>query len=463
MRITENGPPRAVTAAGVAITLIVVGCATTEKKPDERRVGPTEGWRATPPAVADVAPKPYAQSQLKSGLLVLVEEDPTADAVEVTLTARAGRASVAAKEAGLPALAWRAALEGAGTSSQLAMANALDALGGARVTVDSERGAVTLLVAPDALDRALELLSMVAKKPTFAAADIERLRSVAVGNARTAAAEEALLFERVLYGAEHPYGAGDGTADGIAKLSAARVKKFFADHVGPKNAALIVRGAVTTADVQASADKHLGKWTGAGKEAKPPPPKPPAALQLAFAERASGPLATLHVGRAVAKSGDADEAALQVALVLAEDAVRAALADQGAAVQASVQPRRVAGPWRISVSLPRDAAVAALAPALAALDGAAAAATDDAVARARDKARRRALVHGALSVDAVLAAADRDRAAADSALAAVTAEQAKAALSRAWQRADAVVLVVGDGSLASALEGAGLGAVVRAD
>lgn len=280
------GPDRLSRVVVAALCGVVFGaCATTgEKAETAQRVAGREPWRETRPAAAAPAPvtfPTYQRLELKNGLPVILVEEHALPAVYATLVVRAGT-STDGRDPGLAWLAWDLLDEGMGDLSAAGVANAFGDLGASvDVAASREWGTAKLALQRADLDRGLELLAQMVRTPAFNATDIERLKKLHIASLKSKQGDPETLALQLLmaevYGADHAYGhPGDGTIASIEKIKPSSFKRFWSDHAGPKNAALILVGDITAADAKALADKHLGKWKGGPSKASKPPAAPKA-------------------------------------------------------------------------------------------------------------------------------------------------------------------------------------------
>ncbi len=373
---------------------LVASCATTSKntKVDGRRTPPDEPWRATmPPATpaANVVLPAFTEVTLKNGLTVIVVEDHALPTVGAAMVVRAGSAADAPRDAGLAALTWSLLDEGAGSMTGLQLENAFEALGADLVThVDADYGLVRTELPKEELDKGLELLETVLRKPTFEDAALERLKDEQL-TARVAGAGDVdgaadAAAWSLIYGADHAYGhAAGGSAATLDKLTRFKVQHFWAQNAGPKNAALILCGDVTLDEAKDAAEKHFGRWFGRARPPKAPPdPKPRAALSLALVDVPGARQAAMRVGRAALAHGGDDEGAL---LVLDEIlARRTADAAAGVAAASGVEDRFGAGPFLVRATAPADKASETAADLVAQLDAVKSDVKDEEVAQAKE-------------------------------------------------------------------------------
>lgn len=383
--------------------VIPSGCATTsEAKPGvSRREPPSDPWRATRPAPGP-APQfklpTFQKAELKNGLTLLVVEEHSLPMVEAAVVVRAGSARESAREAGLAALAYALLDEGAGSMNNLALAEAFGALGAQlRTEAASEYGMARVQLLKKHADGGLELLSTVVRKPTFAQADFERVRAQLAGQLKARAGDPAAIadtvYTQMAFGVDHPYGHdAEGTAASLEKLSLSKVKKFWSDNAGPKNAALVLTGDITLDEAKALADKHFGKWSGGPKLGKAPAdPKLRDKVKLGIVDIPGAPQTALRVGRALMARGDADEGALIVFNEILGGSFSSRLnlklreEKQWTYGAGSFAERRQGkGPFAVATDVQTANSVDAVAEIFAQFEGMKAGPTDDEVARAKD-------------------------------------------------------------------------------
>jgi predicted Zn-dependent peptidase len=246
--------------------------------------------RSQPPALGPVVPLTLPEIQkrtLANGLPVWIVEVHEVPLVQVNLVIHAGSGDDDQGEFGLASLTAAMLDEGAGALSALEIADAAEFLGAELSTTSSfDASAVRLNVPARRLEQALPIMADVALKPTFAAAELDRLRQerlTALLQARDdPAAVAGPAFARVVYGAEHRYGTGaTGTTATLTAFTSEQLRAFHAAMYRPSNATLIVAGDVTAAGVLPLLERAFGAWTDDGAAAKTPVP---AAEQLAATE-----------------------------------------------------------------------------------------------------------------------------------------------------------------------------------
>jgi predicted Zn-dependent peptidase len=266
-----------------------------------------------------VTPLPaFQKAELKNGLTLIVVEEHALPTIDASLVVRAG-AALDGREAGLAHLTWELLDEGAGPYNAAGLDNGFADIGSELSTAGGrESGSVDVRFLKQHADKALELLALVVQKPSFAPGDFERIKKLHVASLKAKEGDPDTLAWQALaarvYGAEHPYGqAFDGTVASVDKLKVAAVKRFWADYVGPKSAALVLVGDITLEEARALAEKHFGRWRGTPKATRaPPPPRPRTGVQVIVIDFPGAPQTLIRVGRAVLGAGDPDEPSLIV-------------------------------------------------------------------------------------------------------------------------------------------------------
>lgn len=261
------------------------------------KIGPTPSF--TPP--------PVARRTLSNGLEVLVAERHELPILTLNLVVKGGESLVPAGKEGLASMTASLLTEGTKTRDSLQLAGALSEIG-ASVDADGEleHSTLSLTTLTKHTDKALEIYTDVLLSPAFPQKELDRLRGQRLNalKARLDRAEgiSGVVFPRLLYGQEHPYGRPDlGTPKSVTSLTRDDVVDFHKSLFLPNNASLIVVGDTTPDAITALLEKALKTWKpgDAPKAALPEPPssKPltvylvdkPAAAQSVLAVGQVGP------------------------------------------------------------------------------------------------------------------------------------------------------------------------------
>jgi predicted Zn-dependent peptidase len=223
---------------------------------------------------------------------------------QVNLVIHAGSGDDPANAFGLASFTAAMLDEGAGTRSALQIADEVEFLGASLGTTSSfDASAVRLNVPVRQLRPALALMADVALRPTFPAAEVDRLRQerlTALLQAKDdAAAVAPLAFARVVFGPTHRYGtSASGTEATLKAMTAAQMKAFHAARYTPSNATLIVAGDVTAAAVLPQLEAAFGTWPTAAAPARTavPTARQLTAGQLTIVDMPSAEQSQIRIG-----------------------------------------------------------------------------------------------------------------------------------------------------------------------
>jgi len=225
---------------------------------------PREGPPRPLPARPVVFP-PYEIRKLANGLQVVLVSQNEQPSVSVRMIIRAGAAQDPPGKHGMAMLTATLLDQGAGKRSAEQIADTIDFVGGVLGTgAGSDLSFVNAVVMNDSYHVALELMSDVVQRPTFAADEIERQRQQALSALKVSAGDpEAVagrIIDRLIYGF-HPYGMpGGGTAASLASLTRADFVDFHRKYFVPNNALIAVVGDISAADAMAGLEKYFGGW-----------------------------------------------------------------------------------------------------------------------------------------------------------------------------------------------------------
>ena len=265
-----------IVAVTLCLSAAVAAVPLSERPRDEGAQARVEGQkpdRAKPPALGP-APSltlPAIQKQkLANGLAVWIVEHHEVPLVQMNLIVRSGSAADPLGKFGVGSLTAAMLDEGAGSRSALELADALEFLGANLSTTSSfDYSAMRLSVPVSKMNDAMPLLADVALRPTFPAAELDRLRKERLTNLLQARDNPAALvqiaFPRILYGPTHRYGTtANGLPPAIEAMTVADLQTFYRAHYRPENATLVVVGDVTPATIMPAVTKIFGGWKGEG-------------------------------------------------------------------------------------------------------------------------------------------------------------------------------------------------------
>ncbi|MDP2305824.1 MAG: pitrilysin family protein [Pseudomonadota bacterium] len=266
-----------------------------------------EAWRATapPPGPEGAWAPPTAQTfTLKNGVPVYLVQNPGLPLVSVNVLMMVGREANPMGKGGLAALTANLLDEGTTTrtGSQLA---AETAMLGANLSVGQgdEAGWVTVdALTGAALAPTLDLLADVTLRPKFSDSEFKRVKAETLTAIQSQRAEPRDVVRRAfsaqLFGAAHPYGLPTiGSEASVGAISSADVKKFYGTWWHAKNAAIVVAGAVTQAEIQPLLEARFGAWkAGKATRANVPAPSALAKTRVVFVEQPGAVQSVIRLG-----------------------------------------------------------------------------------------------------------------------------------------------------------------------
>jgi zinc protease len=235
----------------------------------QQMAGAARNWPSErPPRPLEARPvkfPPYELRKLPNGLQVVVVSHNEQPAVSVRMIVRAGAAHDPKNKMGVAMMTASLLDQGAGKRSAEQIADAIDFVGGILSTgAGTDLTYVSAVVLKDSLPLALELMSDVVRRPTFAQEELDRQRQQALSGMKVAAEDpEAVanqVIDRLIYGF-HPYGLpGNGTVQSLSSITREDLVEFHRTHYAPNNALIAVVGNVTVDEAMAGLTKAFGDW-----------------------------------------------------------------------------------------------------------------------------------------------------------------------------------------------------------
>ncbi len=290
------------------------GTGTTSLNPDE-------AWRKQVPKGGPVKPVVLPQGDaftLANGLRVIHYYNPALPLVAAELVLRTGSAANPPGKSGLASFTAQMLDEGTKNRTALQIADQVAQLGAFLSTgASADDSTAQVMSLKSNFDQALELLADVVLAPSFPAEEIERQRSSLLAalrqlreNAPAVASQVALS---ALYGNRHPYGTLDiGTENAIKAMRRDDFLTFWKQHYVPGNAALVVSGAITRAELKTLAEAKFGAWQGSDSKPVVVSPAQPPSARLVLVDKPGAPQTALKVATIGAERKSPDYAALQV-------------------------------------------------------------------------------------------------------------------------------------------------------
>jgi zinc protease len=272
------------------------------------------------PAVARTylqVPTPES-AQLSNGLTLVLSPRRGLPIVASTLVIRTGSDSNPIDTPGLANFTAAMLDEGTTTRNALQIADEVAQLGaslGTNSTMDASTISTRALKKNFAA--ALDIVGDVAQRASFPADEIERQRLARLGQLQqqrdNANALAGKIVSLALYGEQHPYGYTEvGTEASVKAMTRDQMLAFWKQNVVPNNAALVVAGDISMAELRPLAERVFGGWQR-GTPARPMLTPPMAASsKVVIVDRPGAPQTQLRVVTLGAARSSPDFRPLQV-------------------------------------------------------------------------------------------------------------------------------------------------------
>lgn len=284
-----------------------------------------EAWRATqpPPGQASDWQPPVAKViTLSNGIPVYLVESPGLPLVTVELVMKVG--SEANPRPGVAALTASMLDEGTTTRTGGQIATTAAELGANLSTGSSDEAAWVGMDAltGDTLGPSLDLFADVILHPRFDSKVYSRVQSETLADLQDALSDPRTVNGRVfaaqLYGMNHPYGVpAMGTTESVKATKVADVKAFYQTWWHAGNAAFVVSGAVTEAEVKQLFEQRFGTWKAGSTTRKTVAPAAvPLKTRVVFVEQPGAVQSVIRVGTVGVSRGSPDYVPLNLAVTL---------------------------------------------------------------------------------------------------------------------------------------------------
>jgi zinc protease len=238
-------------------------------------VNADEAWRNDPPKAGPLRPLHLPtpeQVTLDNGLTLMLSQRSGLPVVAADLVVRTGGSSNPVDKPGLASFTAAMLDEGTATRNAPKIADDLAQLGASLSTTSSmdasyvQGGSLKKNFSPT-----LDLIADVVLNPSFPAEEVERQRAsrlAQLGEIREDPSQlVSLITSAALYGPHYPYGfAGIGTDASLKSMSRDDMAAFWKAAFLPNNAALIVSGDISMAELKPLVEKAFGAW----KKGTPP-------------------------------------------------------------------------------------------------------------------------------------------------------------------------------------------------
>ena len=219
---------------------------------------------------------PIQRARLANGMQVLLVEKHEFPVVNLHVVFPAGRANDGKDTPGLADMTAAVWDEGTAKRSSEEIASRLGDIGATlSVSADWDATSVRLFSLKRQLPQALEIMIDVLRAPTFPEPELHRQQVASLARLSQLRNEPTVLASlaatQLLYGSEHPYGHPQwGNPAVIKAIKPDDLKRFYETCMRPEQAAVIVAGDITLAELTERLGPALGDW----KSTVPAPPQP---------------------------------------------------------------------------------------------------------------------------------------------------------------------------------------------
>ncbi|QIK78842.1 insulinase family protein [Sphingomonas piscis] len=265
--------------------------------------------RDVPPVAANV-PLDFpdiAHVQLSNGIKVAYAQVTAVPVTQVALSFDAGYSADAPETRGLQNLTMSLLDEGAAGKSSQELAEEEERLG-AEISAggSADRSTVSLSALSANLGPSLDLLADIVQRPTFAPAEVERVRTQVLTTIAQEQKDPAGIAKRilpaVLYGENHPYATtASGSPDAVKAASRDDLIAFQQRWLRPDNLEVFVVSSLPLAEVQQQLEQRFGAWAAPavpkGVKAFDARPARPTAERIILVDRPGSPQSVILAGQ----------------------------------------------------------------------------------------------------------------------------------------------------------------------
>jgi zinc protease len=269
----------------------------------------------------EVSQHGFVRTELPNGIIVLVQPRPGEQAVDGSISIRAGHAATGETTPGLASMTGRMLNRGTETRSFDAFNDAIDGLG-AMMGVETTREAVDVqfhALAED-LDTVLDLAGEIVRTPAFPADELEKVRKQAITGLQERDNDTGAMASKaqreLLYPDGHPYRLRTGgEIESVEAMSRDDLVAYHRAHFGPSATTIALVGGIESLErAVAGLERVFGDWTAtipAPQEA--PAVEPPSATARKAYTVPGKSQADLSIGYSTIPRAHEDYYALQMA------------------------------------------------------------------------------------------------------------------------------------------------------
>lgn len=271
-----------------------------------------------PLAAPDIKIPPYEIRTLPNGLRVVVVSQNEQPAVSLRMLVKAGSAQDPAGKPGVAAMVGALLDQGSAKRSSEEISDAIDYIGGALGTgAGTDLSYINILVLKDSFDFALDMMSEVARTPSFPQDELDRVREQALSamsvNMQDPEFVADAVIDRLVYGF-HPYGLpGNGTPESLPAITRDDLVQFHKAWFAPNNALLAVVGDVNVEEAFAGVARVFGQWPSQDVPVMPPAEVPEPTRRVVLVDRPNAVQTEIRAGHVAIPRKHPDYMALNLA------------------------------------------------------------------------------------------------------------------------------------------------------
>jgi predicted Zn-dependent peptidase len=247
------------------------------------------------------------RAQLSNGVRITYAQRTAVPVTQMAMLFDAGAAADAPNQRGLQGMVLSLLDEGAGSLTSQQIAEREEELG-ADISTDSTPDSSTVFLSSLSANLApsLDLLETVVEQPTFAPAEVERVRTQVLTGIAQAQTDPNQIAGRILpsllYGAGHPYatlGAGDPKA--VQGFTRADLLAFRDRWLRPDNVEIFVVSNLPLAEIVPQLERHFATWqvpsVPKGTKTFTAPPARPTTPRIVLVDRPGSPQSVILAGQ----------------------------------------------------------------------------------------------------------------------------------------------------------------------
>lgn len=310
--------------------------------------------------------RPYTEKTLSNGLRVLLVDDKSLPYISYGMILKTGAASDPAGQKGLSQFAAALLEKGAGSRTATQIADELGFLGSSfDVSVDEDFVYLSTSGLSSSRDKLLELFAQIVTSPTFAQAEVERMRKQILAHLVQRKDEPDtvadLAFKSFLFG-DHPYGHSvAGRAADIKSVKRRDLIRHYLQHYRPNNAILSVTGQYGP-DIIAQLEQKFSDWNARDIPPAEVPPVPViTGVQIELIEKPELAQTQIMLGHAGVQRANPDFLKVRVANTILGTGFTSRLVNQirdnlglTYSISSDFDARRGAGPFVVSTFTRHD-------------------------------------------------------------------------------------------------------------